>query len=122
MLEKMQNLAATNNTAGASIYDLGKIMQSDSMGSLNIALKQVEQKNQSEQAEERAHQEKMMQAQAQQAEKEKAMQLDHDAQEKEKYLIPIELDVILASHIQELLDKTPYACQTAAVQTKLLLG
>jgi hypothetical protein len=84
MLEQMQQLSMSNNTSGASIYDLGKIMQADSMGSLNVALKQVEQKNQAIKSEERAHQEKMAQMQSEQATKEKAMELDAVAQEAEK--------------------------------------
>lgn len=84
LLEQMQQLAAQNNTTGASIYDLGKIMQADSMGALNVALKQVEQKTQDQMAEQRAHEEKMAQMAMQQAEKEKAMELNHEAQEAEK--------------------------------------
>ena len=33
-----------NNTTGASIYDLGKIVQSDSVAELNAAMKDSEQK------------------------------------------------------------------------------
>ena len=84
LLEQMQQLAANNNTTGASIYDLGKIMQSDSMGTLNAALKSVEAKNMKQAQEQRAHEEKMAQMQMQQAEKEKAMELEAEARENEK--------------------------------------
>jgi hypothetical protein len=84
LLEQMQQLAANNNTTGASIYDLGKIMQSDSMGTLNAALKSVETKNMKQAQEQRAHEEKMAQMQMQQAEKEKAMELEAEARENEK--------------------------------------
>lgn len=84
LLEQMQQLAANNNTTGASIYDLGKIMQSDSMGTLNAALKSVEAKNMKQAQEQRAHEEKMAQMQMQQAEKEKTMELEAEARENEK--------------------------------------
>ena len=84
VLETMQQLAANNNTSGASIYDLGEIMQSDSVGTLTSALKKVEIKKQKELQEERAHQEKMAQAQSEQATKEKQMSLDAEATEAEK--------------------------------------
>lgn len=84
ILEKMKALAANNNTTGASIYDLGQIMQSDSMATLTSALKGVEDKNMQKVQEERAHAEKMQQAAAQQAQQEKAMELEHKEREAEK--------------------------------------
>lgn len=84
MLEKMQQLAIQNNTTGASIYDLGKVMQADSMGALESTLKTVEQKVQKQAQEQRAHEQQMAEMQMQQAEKEKAMELDAEARENEK--------------------------------------
>jgi hypothetical protein len=84
LLEQMQQLAANNNTTGASIYDLGKIMEADSMGTLNSALRAAEAKTTLAAQEQKAHEQEMAQAAMQQAEKEKAMELDHDAQEAEK--------------------------------------
>jgi hypothetical protein len=84
ILEQMQQLAASNNTMGGSIYDLGQVMQTDSIGTLNSALKAVENKTQAAEQEKRAHEEKLQQMQMEQAEKEKAMALDHEAQEAEK--------------------------------------
>tara|TARA_R110002020_G_scaffold23658_5_gene78625 strand:- start:7364 stop:10150 length:2787 start_codon:yes stop_codon:yes gene_type:complete len=84
ILEKMKALAANNNTMGASIYDLGQVMQADSMAGLTSTLKKVEDKANQKAQEERAHQEKMQQAQAQQAQQEKAMELDHETKEAEK--------------------------------------
>ena len=84
MLEQMQQLAANNNTTGASIYDLGRIMQADSMGTLNSALKSVEMKNDKIKQDEQAQQQQMQQQQLEMVEKEKQMQIDHDASEAEK--------------------------------------
>jgi hypothetical protein len=84
LLEQMQQLAIQNNTTGASIYDLGKVMQADSMGSLESTLKSVEDKVQRQTQEQRAHEQQMAEMQMQQAEKEKAMELDAEARENEK--------------------------------------
>ena len=46
ILEQLKQMAMTNNTAGASIYDLGKIVQSDSIAELNTVLKTSEEKTQ----------------------------------------------------------------------------
>ena len=84
LLEQMQQLAANNNTTGGSIYDLGKVMEADSLGTLNSALKASENKIQAQAQEQRAHEEKMAQMAQQQAAQEKQMELDHEAQESEK--------------------------------------
>ena len=80
----MKNLAASNNTSGASIYDLGEIMQADSVGTLTTTLKDIESKAMQKAQEERAHQEKMAKMQSESAEKQKAMELDAEAKENEK--------------------------------------
>ena len=84
ILEKMRNLAASNNTSGASIYDLGEIMQADSVGTLTTTLKDIENKATQKAQEERAHQEKMVQAQNESAEKQKQMEIDSKEREAEK--------------------------------------
>ena len=84
VLEQMKRLASENNTTGASIYDLGKIIQADSMGTLNSTLKNLEEKMNAKQAEERGHAEEMQRMQGEQMEKEKAMEQSHEAKESEK--------------------------------------
>jgi len=84
VLEQMKRLASENNTTGASIYDLGKIIQADSMGTLNSTLKGLEEKMTAKQAEERGHAEEMQRMQGEQMEKEKAMEQSHEAKESEK--------------------------------------
>lgn len=84
ILEQLKQLFMTNNTTGASIYDLGKIMQSDSIGTLNNALKVIEKK-----ADEQRQAEAEQQRQAQEAEikarqQEQQMEFDHESREKEK--------------------------------------
>ncbi len=84
LLEQMKQLAVQNNTAGASIYDLGQIMKADSVGTLGVALKTAEAKTQQQMQEQRAHEQEMANKQLQQAEQEKAMELDHETKENEK--------------------------------------
>jgi len=84
VLEQMQHLAISNNTTGASIYDLGKVMQTDSIGDLNTTLKAAEEKALNEAKQQREHEENLARMNAEQAEKEKAMMLDHEAREAEK--------------------------------------
>ena len=84
ILEQMKQLFMTNNTTGASVYDLGKLMQADSIGTINNALKLIEKK-----AEEQRQQEAEQAHQAQEAEiaarkQEKQMLMDHESREKEK--------------------------------------
>ena len=84
ILETMKELSVNNNTTGASIFDLGKVLQSDSIGSLNVVLKQAEDKANKLRAEERAHAEKLQQMQNEQATKEKQMDQDERAILEEK--------------------------------------
>ena len=84
IIEQMKNLAINNNTAGASIYDLGSIMQSSTMGELTTVLKATEKKANDIRQEEAANSQQMQQAQIEAGLKDKQMQLDHESLEKEK--------------------------------------
>jgi hypothetical protein len=84
IIEQMKQLAVSNNTAGASIYDLGNIIQSESMGTLNNVLKSIEIKNKQEGEAEMAHNEKMKQMDIEAMQQEKQMERDFKAQEAEK--------------------------------------
>ena len=84
ILEQLKQLFMTNNTTGASIYDLGKIMQSDSIGTLNNALKVIEKKA-DEQRQAQAEQERQAQeAEIKARQQEQQMEYDHESREKEK--------------------------------------
>jgi len=84
ILEQMKQLAVSNNTAGASIYDLGNIMQTESLGELTVAMKGIERKSNEKIQEERASQEKMHQEEMQTRIQEKQLELDAKMQEAEK--------------------------------------
>ena len=84
IIEQMKQLAVSNNTAGASIYDLGNIIQSESMGTLNNVLKSIEVKHKQEGDAQMAHDEKMKQMDIEAMQQEKQMERDFKAQEAEK--------------------------------------
>ena len=84
LLDQLKQVFMSNNTTGASVYDLGKLMQADSLGTINVALKAIETK-----AEEQRAQQMQAEQQAQEAEiaakkAEKQMTFDHESREKEK--------------------------------------
>jgi len=78
VLEQLKQMAMQNNTTGASIYDLGKIVQSDSVAQLNTVLKESEAK-QKQQKDQEMQQQQQMQEQQLAAQKEQT-QMTIDAQ------------------------------------------
>lgn len=84
IIEQMKQLAISNNTSGASIYDLGHIMQADSMGSLNNILKGIEAKQMAQKQQEMAQQQQMKQMEIEAMQKEKAAEREAEAMEAEK--------------------------------------
>ena len=84
VLEQLKQMAMQNNTTGASIYDLGKIIQSDSVASLNTVLKTSEQKQQAQKQQEMQQQQQMQQEQLQAQQDQEKMKLDAEALEAEK--------------------------------------
>tara|TARA_R110000868_G_scaffold368667_2_gene631767 strand:+ start:67 stop:2820 length:2754 start_codon:yes stop_codon:yes gene_type:complete len=84
ILEQLKGMAMNNNTTGASIYDLGKVVQSDSIANLNNVLKDAESKQQQSKQQEMQQQQQMQeQAQQAQAEQEK-LKREHDDLQAEK--------------------------------------
>ena len=84
ILEQLKQMAIQNNTTGASIYDLGKIVQSDSIASLNVVLKDSEQKQQAQKQQEMQQQQQMQQEQLQKQQEIEKMKIDSTAAENEK--------------------------------------
>jgi hypothetical protein len=83
-LEQLKQLFMSNNTTGASIYDLGKAMQADSLGSLNTILKSIEQKTEEQRAQQQQHEQQMQEAEIKAKQDEKRIAMDHESREKEK--------------------------------------
>jgi len=84
ILKQLQDMSVNNNTTGASIYDLGKLMQADSLGTLNVALKASDDKIAKQRQDQMDHEEKLKQMEVEKSIKEKQMALDHESIENEK--------------------------------------
>tara|TARA_R110002126_G_scaffold147158_1_gene293194 strand:- start:15942 stop:18722 length:2781 start_codon:yes stop_codon:yes gene_type:complete len=84
VMEQMKQLALSNNTSGASIYDLGNIIESDSMGTLNNVLKGIETKQRQEQQGKMQHESEMKDKEIEAMAQEKQLERDYDARESEK--------------------------------------
>jgi hypothetical protein len=84
IIEQMKQLAINNNTSGASIYDLGNIMQANTLGELGHVLKQTEAKANAIRQEDNQHQQQMQQDQLAAIAQDKKMQMDYESMEKEK--------------------------------------
>jgi hypothetical protein len=84
ILEQLKQMAVNNNTTGASIYDLGKVVQSDSIAALNTVLKASEQKQQEQKQQEMQQQQQMQQEQLQKQQEIEQMKIDSEAAENEK--------------------------------------
>ena len=84
ILEQLKQMALQNNTTGASIYDLGKVVQSDSIAELNHALKDSEQKQQQMKQQELQQQQQMQEQQLQAKAEEEKLKRDFDMAEAEK--------------------------------------
>ena len=86
ILEQLKQMAMQNNTTGASVYDLGKIIQSDSIAQLNTVLKQSEEKQQQQKQQEMQQQQQMQQEQLASQEKQQQALIQAEAEKQEKSL------------------------------------
>jgi hypothetical protein len=84
ILEQLKSMAIQNNTTGASIYDIGKVVQSDSISELNNALKSSEEKQSQVKQQEQQSAQQMQEQQIQSQQEIEKMKLDSSAAEKEK--------------------------------------
>jgi hypothetical protein len=84
VLEQLKQMAISNNTTGASIYDLGRVIQSQSVSELNSVMKTAEEKMQQQQQQEQEHQQKLQEQDIQARAAEEQAKRDHAAAEKEK--------------------------------------
>ena len=84
VLEQLKQLALNNNTSGASIYDLGNILKSDSIAEVDTILKESDAKVQKQRQEQMQH-EQQMQEQAIKAKQDEARQkMEFEAAENAK--------------------------------------
>ena len=84
ILEQLKSMAMQNNTTGASIYDLGKVIQSDSIAELNKVLKTSEEKQTQMKQQEMQQAQQMQDQQIQSQQQIEQMKIDSQMAEKEK--------------------------------------
>jgi hypothetical protein len=84
IMEQMKQLALSNNTTGASIYDLGNIIKADSIAEISHVLKAAEEKTRAQKEAEFQQQQQLQQEQLASMERQKQMDLQFRAEEAEK--------------------------------------
>jgi hypothetical protein len=81
VMEQLKQLAIQNNTTGASIYDLGNVIKSESIAELTGVLKAAEEKTMQAKQQEQQHQQQMQEQQLASMEKQKQMDLQFKAEQ-----------------------------------------
>jgi len=76
VLEQLKQMAMTNNTTGATIFDLGKLVQADTVSEVNNTLKAAEEKQQQQKQQEQQQQQEMQKQQLESQERQKKMEID----------------------------------------------
>lgn len=84
VMEQLRQLAMTNNTSGATIYDLGNIIKSESVAELTHVLKAAEDKIQQQKQAELQQQQQMQQQMIESQERQKQMDLQFRADQADK--------------------------------------
>jgi len=84
VLEQLKQMAVSNNTSGASIYDLGNILMADSIPDVTQILKKTEAKSQQQRQEEMQQQQQMQEQMLQAKQEEARMKMEFEAAENEK--------------------------------------
>ena len=94
-LEQLKQMALTNNTTGASIYDLGGIIKASSIAEVSTILKGAETKQtaekQAQAQQQQQMQEQQLQAQAQEKQAEREFLQTESAEERKKDLMVAEI-------------------------------
>ena len=84
ILDNLKQLAMTNNTSGASIYDLGNLIKADSIAEVSKILKNAEDKQTAQRQQEMQQQQQMQQQQLQAQAQEKAQERQFESEQTDK--------------------------------------
>ena len=84
VLEQLKQMAMTNNTTGATIYDLGNILKSDNIAEVSRILKEAEAKQQSQKEAEMQQMQQMKEQEIQARQQEAMMKMQFEQEEAEK--------------------------------------
>jgi hypothetical protein len=83
ILEQMKQMIVGNNTTGASIYDLGNVIQAESLSEISHVLKATEKKAEKTAQEQRAHEQQMAEQANQTVLQQKQMEIDAELRKEE---------------------------------------
>jgi hypothetical protein len=84
VMHQLRSLAMSNNTTGASIYDLGSIIKAESISELEQIMKGIEEKTNAQRREEMEYQQSMEQQRIQAEQQQQQTELSFKAEEAEK--------------------------------------
>lgn len=84
VLEQLKQLAISNNTSGASIFDLGNIIKSESIAEVSHILKSAEEKQMELRQQEMQQQQQMQQQMLQAQQQEQMMKMQFEQEENDK--------------------------------------
>jgi hypothetical protein len=84
IMEQLKSLAINNNTTGASIYDLGNVIKSESIAELTGVLKSAEEKTNAQKQAEMQQQQQMQQEMLASQERQRQMDMQFKADEAQK--------------------------------------
>jgi hypothetical protein len=95
IMEQLRQLAVQNNTAGASIYDLGNVIKAESIAEITHALKASEEKMNAARQQDMEHQQKMqeqqLQANAQTVAEARAYESDENQKDRQRDVVVAEI-------------------------------
>jgi hypothetical protein len=95
ILEQLKQMALTNNTTGASIYDLGNIVKSDSIAEVTDIMKNAEQKQlkerQAQQQQAMQMEQQKLQAEAQEKEMARRFEAEENAKDRQSRIVQAEI-------------------------------
>jgi hypothetical protein len=84
MLEQLKQIAIQNNTTGASIFDIGNVIKSESIAEVTHILKEAEKKQQAEKQQQMQSQQQMQDQMLQAKTEEARMKMEFEAAENQK--------------------------------------
>ena len=95
MLEQLKQMAIQNNTTGASIYDLGNVLKSESIAEVSHILKESEKKQQAEKQQQmqsqQQMQDQMLQAKAEEAKLKMQFEAEENAKDRESSILQAQI-------------------------------
>ena len=81
VMEQLKSLALNNNTTGASIYDLGNVIKSESIAELTGVLKNAEEKANAQKSQEQKSQQEMQQQMIEAQDRQKQAEMEFKAEQ-----------------------------------------